>query len=230
MSQFLIIRAGKTFIDAAKKFGEFDKNFLDAFTSPPNNYNVIDAQDPEDYPTVNNLNGVLITGALENVTEQKDWMIKLKQFIITCHNASLPLLGICFGHQIIADALGGKADFNEKGGEFGICSIELTKPFDLFGFNFPNRFDAYLTHFQSVATLPDGAVSYAKSEKENNQIVHFGKETWGFQFHPEFTRPILQFYLNEMNIEGNTGTELNGKQIEAFGSAILDTFVSYCEH
>lgn len=230
MSQFLIIRAGKTYRDAAIQFGEFDQNFMDSFSEYPKKHTIIDAQNTSDYSTYNMVSGIIITGALENVTDNHSWMLPLKQFILENYQNNTPILGVCFGHQIIADTLGGKVDFNTNGGEFGIEEITLKQPTNFFDFQLPNKFKAYLTHYQSVVSLPKNAISYAESIREQNQITYYGNQTWGLQFHPEFTQVLHTFYLNRMNKKTEHTTIEQDNKIKAFGSALLDAFLKHCEN
>lgn len=156
-------------------------------------------------------------------------MHRLSEYIKLIHKNKLPLLGVCFGHQIIASSLGGKVDKHKLSGEYGVFDIETTQAISFFGLKIPKHFKDYLTLGQSVIHLPNGAISLAKSNTEPNQIIYYSEHTWDLQFHPEFTHEIFKFYLER----SNNGLQIcNGKdndQIEAFGTIVLDTFFSFCK-
>ncbi|WP_456295738.1 glutamine amidotransferase [Vibrio sp. AK197] len=137
--------------------------------------------------------GVIIMGSLSMVTEQAPWMQRLSQQIVELHDKQVPLLGICFGHQLIACALGGRADFNPQGLEIGTVDIQRhpeSNDDPLFS-TLPTRFKAQAVHFQSVLALPDGATCLASSEMDDHHAFRVGDTTWGVQFHPEFTTDII---------------------------------------
>ncbi len=139
------------------------------------------------------LAGVIIMGSLSMVTEQTEWMQRLAKDIVELNAQQIPLLGICFGHQLIADALGGRVDYNPRGLEIGTIDIERTATdsrdplFDAL----PKQFKAHAVHFQSVLTLPSNAVALAKSAMDDHHAFRVGQSTWGVQFHPEFTTDIM---------------------------------------
>lgn len=229
MKQLLIIRAGSTYLKAQEMFGHYEQFFLDRMTKPPVNCISLNAQVQPEYPVFNSLRGIIISGAHENVTEQAPWMLHLKNWLKNAHEAHIPVLGVCFGHQIMGAALGGKVDFNELGGEYGLIEVIAVNGFKLFDLPIPRRFNAYASHEQSIVELPKNAQSLAGNKIEPNHIVHFGNKSWGVQFHPEFTRKIMKFYLEVDDTPGKLGSLAERKQIEGFGRNLLDAFIKYTE-
>ena len=97
------------------------------------------------------------------VTDNLPWSIKTEQWIQEASHVKIPILGICYGHQLIAKALGGKVEDNPNGKEIGTVKIytssEIKK--DRLFSDAPLTFEAHVTHMQSVLTLPKGATTLA---------------------------------------------------------------------
>jgi len=94
-------------------------------------------------------------------------------------------------------ALGGKSGFNKNGKEIGIVKIKNLsfKNKDPLLKNFPKKFDAFETHYQTVIKLPAKAKILAKNSKDNTQAARFESNIWGVQFHPEFDKEIMKEYI-----------------------------------
>ncbi len=228
MHPLLIIRAGNTHAKARAMFGDFDSFIIQGFSKKPDNYLVLNAQVQPKYPELKKLSGIIITGAHENVTDKAAWMMHLQGFIIKAHNVGTPLLGICFGHQIIGETLGGKVDYTDVG-EYGIIEINTSNDSTIFNMEFPSNFYAYASHSQSIIKLPEKAKSHASSKDEPNHIVSFGGKTWGLQFHPEFNSKIMKIYLNKNKLNGNWYNANEKANAEEMGRYILDSFFKYCQ-
>jgi GMP synthase (glutamine-hydrolysing) len=141
--------------------------------------------------------GALITGSGAMVTERLDWSERSAGWLRDAAHAGMPLFGICYGHQLLAHALGGEVGYNPVGREMGTVRIERNDAAaddPLFG-ALPRDFDAHATHLQSVVRLPEGAVGLARSEKDGCHAFRWGKATWGVQFHPEFNTAMMRGYI-----------------------------------
>lgn len=150
--------------------------------------------------------------------------------------AKIPVLGICFGHQLLAWALGGEVDYNPQGVEVGTVRIELTDRGvgDPLLSVLPAEFDAQLSHSQSVIHLPKGARLLASSEMEPHQAFTWGEHAWGIQFHPEFDatviRHFIEYYRTTLEKEGRDGEALKGAVHETPESvAVLKRFLAIVE-
>jgi len=140
-------------------------------------------------------------------------------------DAGIPVLGICFGHQLLAHAFGGKVDFNGKGREIGTVDINVNssgKNDILFG-SIPLRFPANVSHKQSVLTLPDGAVSLAYNGHDSNHAFRLGRCAWGVQFHPEFSAAAMSGMIREQT--GDLKAE--GFDVEALIRDVKETPEAY---
>jgi GMP synthase (glutamine-hydrolysing) len=133
---------------------------------------------------------VIITGSNASVYEHRNWIARLAGAIRDIDMAGIRTLGICFGHQAVASALGGVV---EKGcGEQGFKSIRMTKE----GINDPlfgglsNDFIAYQSHNDYVKSLPRGSVVLASN---SSCVQSFRlRNIYGVQFHPEISRDVAE--------------------------------------
>ena len=125
---------------------------------------------------------IVITGSRASVYWDETWIDPLIEFIATAVDDGLPALGVCYGHQALAEALGGRVagmdDF-----ELGYNEIERVGDDELFA-GIDERFTVFTSHGDTVVDLPPGAELLAR----NDHGVHaFRKDhAWGVQFHPEY--------------------------------------------
>ncbi|WP_321818377.1 MULTISPECIES: glutamine amidotransferase [unclassified Paraburkholderia] len=136
----------------------------------------------------------IITGSWAHVTERLKWSEDTAQWIREAMKINMPLFGVCYGHQLIAHALGGVVDFHPDGREVGCHAINLlpAAESDPLLIDLPTQFAAHLTHLQTIVKLPQGAEVLAYSAHDRHQIVRYGPNAVSTQFHPEFTPTIAE--------------------------------------
>lgn len=158
---------------------------------------VVNVQDGEDLPQVDAVCGAVITGSGAMVTDHEAWVEACADWLRAAQ-PTLPLLGICFGHQLLAYALGGEVAYNPKGVEVGRIDLQLSSAAaaDPLFTTLPQTLPANASHMQSVVRLPEGAVHLAASAMEANHGFRFGAQAWGLQFHPEFSASVMPFYID----------------------------------
>ncbi len=144
---------------------------------------------------------IIIGGSAHSVYENEPWMRQLQSFIRQRHKAGVPILGICFGSQLLAETFGGKVEKNESGLEAGLVEIQLTdagKQDPLFD-GVKSRFDIYAYHHDAVTQFLNvtNATLLAKNEKCGVQAFAIGKTTRGVQFHPEVGRARIEQALSD---------------------------------
>jgi len=235
MKKVLIVKVGSTFPTLAASHGDFE----DWIASPLTGYrDRIKAHDPRTsrhLPDSNDLAGIIITGSHSMITDRHDWSERLAGWLPSVIMQEIPLLGICYGHQLLAHALGGVVTDNPNGREFGTCRIEFTSEAldDLLLSEFVPAISANLCHTQSVVDLPPGATRLARSSRDSNQSFRIGKSAWGVQFHPEFDSFAMKTYIREcaglLSSEGQDPAALADEVADtAAGGKILRRFMEIC--
>ena len=131
------------------------------------------------------------------VTDREPWSEQLKPWLRAVVARSIPLLAICYGHQLLAETFGGCVDWHPAGREIGTVDIQLTPAGiedPLLG-SLSQSFKAQVTHAQSVRSLPPEAVLLALNDFEPHHGFRIGRCAWGLQFHPEFNTDIMAQYI-----------------------------------
>lgn len=134
--------------------------------------------------------GILITGSPSGVYEDDPWIAKLLDLIVEIVAADIPLVGICFGHQAIAKALGGEVIKSPKGWGLGIRKVGLTEA----GQMLPESEECLkliYVHQDQVIKLPKDAVRIAGDEFCPNAAFKIEDKVLTFQGHPEFTESYV---------------------------------------
>lgn len=193
-----ILKLGTTFSDTVKRLGDFEHWIINAMDSPNGCIAVIDLVHDDPLPDIRTCGGIIITGSHAMVTDNHLWSVKLEQWLPDLILANVPILGICYGHQILARALGGTVDYHPLGEEAGTVTLQLTPAAetDLLFRDLPTTFSAHASHSQTVTTLPIDAVLLAFNAHESHHAFRFGKLAWGVQFHPEYTPAVMHAYLD----------------------------------
>ncbi|MGM4985984.1 MULTISPECIES: glutamine amidotransferase [Rhizobium] len=156
----------------------------------------------------------VITGSWSMVTDREPWSEATAAWIRDAMALEMPLFGVCYGHQLMAHALGGRVEYHPQGREIGCHTIRLLPdaPVDVLLSGLPQQFQAHLTHMQTIIDLPPGAYSLAASDHDPHQIVRFGPRAISAQFHPEFTSEtssaIIKFRADALRQEGKDPDEL----------------------
>jgi GMP synthase-like glutamine amidotransferase len=143
-------------------------------------------------PDLDNVDAVVALGGEQNVGEPHEWMEPEARFLKAAHERQLPVLGVCLGHQLLAHALGGKTgpmDKPEWG--FGTVSLNTTGQVEplLSGLAWDAKW--FQAHGQEVTALPAGATLLASSAACTVQCFRAGLRTFGFQFHLECDRAMV---------------------------------------
>jgi len=199
MKPVLIIKTGSTLKGVPQTRGDFE-HWIQAVMglSDPETI-VCNVMAGEILPKLAEVSALVITGSAAMVTDKLPWSQFTENYLREAVIHDLPILGICYGHQLLAHALGGLVAYHPRGREIGTTSINLTSAAatDLLFNDLPFSFKVNTSHMQTVTQLPVGATVLASNDFESHHAVHFGGRVWGVQFHPEFALDIMQTYLTE---------------------------------
>lgn len=130
----------------------------------------------------------ITTGSQCGATDDTPWIQDVADFIRGLWQAQRPLVGICFGHQLIAHALGGRVERSENGWGVGVMThkIHVRQPWMTPWIGDTVRLLS--SHQDQVVALPKHGVAVAGSEFCPNYMMHVGDVFLGVQGHPEFTK------------------------------------------
>lgn len=171
---------------------------------------IIDLQ-TKDVPNLDAIgDGLVILGGRTSVRGNHPWLDKVKDLIADLHEIHIPILGICLGHQLVAQALGGEVTVADpRGLEEGAITLEWLPG----AANDPVMGGAVLaggpvpmSHQDAVTTLPPGATELARSAMYDNAAFRLGS-SWGVQFHPEASPELMQKWWASSG-KGRKGTTM----------------------
>ena len=193
---FLILQTGRP-VASMRRHGSFAHWIRVAAGLGDDDVVVVDVEQGDALPTREGFAGVIVTGSGAMVTDKLPWSEASAAWLRDAARAGLPLLGICYGHQLLAHALGGQVGYNPAGREMGTVDIELQPDAagDPLFAGLPSRFAVQATHMQTVLALPDGARLLATSALDPACAFRCGQRAWGVQFHPEFSTTHMRGYI-----------------------------------
>jgi GMP synthase-like glutamine amidotransferase len=148
-------------------------------------FNTVSIPAGEPLPDIEGLEAILITGSSAGVYDGFEWIAPLEEFVRTAHNKKVPMVGVCFGHQLIAQALGGTVRKSEKGWGIGRHVYDVA-PYD--GLIEGTRIAIACSHQDQVITPPAGAKIILSSDfTPHAGLLYAGDTTLSVQPHPEFS-------------------------------------------
>ena len=183
-----ILETDKLDADLIARFGSYADMFKVLLSSIDNGlsfkvYQVIDNAYPEQ---IDECDAYLITGSKYSAYDNDGWIRKLETYIVSLHELRKKLIGICFGHQLIAKALGGKVSKSEKGWGVGNITKQIIHTPDWMQTE-KQQFTMIYSHQDQVDILPDGATLIAGNDFCQLSSFQIGNHILTFQGHPEFT-------------------------------------------
>ncbi|NTW70527.1 MAG: glutamine amidotransferase [Chlorobiaceae bacterium] len=221
MQKLFIIKAGTTFSSTLATLGDFEDWIKTALGMMPVPVEVVDVAGGSDLPSPDECCGVIVTGSHAMVTDNLPWSLRLESWIALLVSASVPFLGICYGHQLLGRAMGGEVGYHPLGSEIGTVEITLASEAEddpLFR-GLPCCFAAHATHAQSVLTLPPGALPLALSLHDPVHAFRVGTAAWGVQFHPEYSAAVMEAYIAAQA----ESLSRKGRDVEKLLYEVIDT-------
>jgi GMP synthase (glutamine-hydrolysing) len=236
MKPFLIIKTGSTLAELRATQGDFEDWMVSGSGLGPHHFTVVNVEAGESLPDYDTLGGILITGSHAMVSERLPWSESAAAWLAGAVQRCIPTLGICYGHQLLAHALGGRVEYNPRGREYGTFEITLTPAAqnDSLLSILPASPHLHVSHSQSVLELPAGAVRLAYSDRDSNQAFCANQCAWGVQFHPEFNAHIMRAYIHHSRAalfaEGQDPQQLMATCSDnPLGSQVLQRFITLAQ-
>ncbi len=187
------------------QFGDYPAMFIQLFDQINANldyevFNVVQRVYPND---MDHCDAYLIMGSAASVYDGDPWISELEDYIKILHQKKKPILGICFGHQLIAQVFGGVTEKSSKGWGIGTSTSRIVEHTDWMKPRL-DRFSMLVSHQDQVTRLPEGAKLLASSDFCPNASYQMANHILTFQGHPEFRKPYCQALMEgRANILGN---------------------------
>ncbi len=221
MKDIAIIKTGDSIPSLVARRGDFEDWIAAGIgDNLPLSCTVVAVHKGETPPDFDRIGGIVVTGSHAMVTDREDWSEKTGEWLAQAVGREIPVLGICYGHQLLAHALGGRVGYNPCGPEFGTVSASLTADAkdDTIFRSLPRIAEVQTSHYQSVVELPPGATLLAFTEKDPHSAFRYGRCAWGVQFHPEYDADIANAYVREFN----EGLKKSGEDVAEFAELPCD--------
>lgn len=229
--KILIVKTGEPVPSVLERRGHFADLIMETIGEAwSGTYASFDAR-TEAPPDPRDADALVITGSAANVPDREPWMLSTEAWLREVVRLGVPTFGICFGHQILAQALGGEVQRNPRGREIGTIDVERHADDPVFD-GIPASFTAHATHVDTVVRLPDSAVALAKSDLDDHHTIRFTETCYGVQFHPELDADVMRAYVEHrreiLAAEGFTVDALHAAIAEeTLGRATLHNFIRY---
>jgi GMP synthase (glutamine-hydrolysing) len=213
MKAILIVKTGGTYTDMAVRCGDFEDWFIARMDRSAGPIETISPYLGAPLPAVSSFGGIIITGSHDMVTDKHDWSEKTADWIKQAVESEIPVLGVCYGHQLLAHAMGGVVGDNPKGKRDSVRyqSGSTNRGGRTGCLMAPRRhLSVQACHSQSVLRLPAGATLLASSDMDPHHAFSIGRRAWGVQFHPEFDGLVVRLYIQRFAEElGRQGIDVD---------------------
>lgn len=183
----------------------------------------------ERVPAPRGFDAIIMTGSPLSVTAPTPWMEAAADAMLNAADGGVPVLGVCFGHQLLAWRLGATVQKNPRGLELGTVTVALTAAGldDALFAGLPAQLEVQATHFDEAAQVPEGATLLATNAACAVQAFAHGAKVRGVQFHPEMNAASIRFCIgNEKSLDPSGREQLHEAARDTpWGAQVLRNFV-----
>jgi len=216
--QILILKTGTTNAPVVEKHGDYDDWFKETLSEFPIDWHLVYAYQDDSLPPPKTFDGILVTGSPSSAWEHAPWMQRIVLWLTDLiQTQSTPLLAVCFGHQLLGQALGGTVIVNPKGIEVGSIDVKLTPQAqsDPLLANLPSSVQVYSIHKDIVTNLPlsNNITRLGSTSNTEVQALAVGPMIRSLQFHPELSYAALSELLHVREIEAQLSSRNHGPKI-----------------
>ena len=193
----LVVKTGTTLPQVAARRGDFEDWIRSGMGLGEDEMEVAEVQRGDSLPEPAACPAIVVTGSAALVSQREPWSERTASWLARVVETGAPILGICYGHQLLAQALGGVVGANPRGREIGTVEVDLAEARGdrLLG-DFAYRVRVQESHVESVLELPAGARVLGSNERDRHQAFAVGETAWGVQFHPEFDADVIRGYID----------------------------------
>ena len=224
----LILKTGTTNPPVVEVFGDYDDWFQRCLVTHSIEWHVVNIYEGEPIPSLEDFDGVMITGSPSSVWEMKPWMLRSIEWLkARIELQDIPILAVCFGHQLLGAALDGVVEPNVKGAENGTIAVKLTEEGqqDSLFAELSSVINVQSVHKDIVVDIPNRIDTLCLGSTENTaiQALAVGPNIRSVQFHPEIVAPVLTklFEIREQEAEVFVSSD---------GVSILERWVKHWLH
>ncbi|MBD3647257.1 MAG: DUF1232 domain-containing protein [Pseudomonadales bacterium] len=185
-----ILKADSVREEFQPEFGDYPdmfRNLISGAANSPIEFRTWDVVKGEYPDRPGECDAYLITGSKTSVYDDEPWVHRLRDYVVELHEARVKLIGICYGHQMVAHALGGIAESAEVGWGVGVHESGVVRTDD---FMDPplQSFSLLVSHQDQVTKLPENATLLARSDFCPFSMFRIEDHILAFQGHPEFCK------------------------------------------
>jgi GMP synthase (glutamine-hydrolysing) len=197
VSDVLVLKTGTTLDPLRARRGDYEDWIVAGLGISAQAARVVAVFEGESLPAPDSPAAVVVTGSSAMVSERAPWSETAAAWLRDAAHAGTPVLGICYGHQLLGLALGGHVGANPRGREMGTVRVGLHAAGcdDALLGSLGSPLRVQTTHLESLLELPPGETLLAGNGTDPHHALAWGTRAWGVQFHPEFDADVMRAYL-----------------------------------